>query len=140
MKRVFAVALVMSMSFAHANEITAVGAVGTILPTALVAGTTQALVQSVAGTVAITAVSSMSPFLGARSVADLEQMRDEVPALQIDMDAKEVSEVEEVRQNSVRELFSEISADDATMETLRSEFQGLTDLEILTVSLALTLQ
>lgn len=71
-------------------------------------------------------VTSLAPFAStiataqARGVAGKEQLKDELVALNDDMVAGSVKNIEEVRQPALKELFAEIAADEAQMESINS--------------------
>jgi hypothetical protein len=71
-------------------------------------------------------VTSLAPFAStiataqARGVAGEEQLKDELVALNDDMVAGSVKNIEEVRQPALKELFAEIAADEAQMESINS--------------------
>lgn len=75
-------------------------------------------------------VTSLAPFAStiataqARGVAGKEQLKDELVALNDDMAAGSVKNIEEVRQPALKELFAEIAADDAQMESINSVVQS----------------
>lgn len=71
-------------------------------------------------------VTSLAPFAStiataqARGVAGKEQLKDELVALNDDMVAGTVKNIEEVRQPALKELFAEIAADEAQMDSINS--------------------
>jgi hypothetical protein len=71
-------------------------------------------------------VTSLAPFAStiataqARGVAGKEQLKDELVALNDDMVAGSVKNIDEVRQPALKELFAEIAADEAQMESINS--------------------
>ncbi len=71
-------------------------------------------------------VTSLAPFAStiasaqARGVAGKEQLKDELVALNDDMVSGAVKSIDEVRQPALKELFAEISADEAQMESINS--------------------
>lgn len=71
-------------------------------------------------------VTSLAPFAStiataqARGVAGKEQLKDELVALNDDMVAGSVKNIEEVRQPALKELFAEIAADEAQMDSINS--------------------
>lgn len=71
-------------------------------------------------------VTSLAPFAStiataqARGVAGKEQLKDELVALNDDMVAGSVKNIEQVRQPALKELFAEIAADEAQMESINS--------------------
>lgn len=85
----------------------------------------------------ITAATSYSPSVSSgalsgtnRGVADIEQLQDELPALELDLQEGLVSEMADVRQPTLREWFGEIVADDAAMNQLRAANPAMADLQI----------
>lgn len=71
-------------------------------------------------------VTSLAPFAStiataqARGVAGKEQLKDELVSLNDDMIAGTVRSIDEVRQPALKELFAEIAADEAQMESINS--------------------
>ncbi len=81
-------ALLFVLSAAHANEVA----------------------QSSNNTLGASAFTSISSALSQRSVADVEQMRDEYAQLSGDVDAGLVTEVEEIRQPTLKAWFLELQS------------------------------
>jgi len=116
MKNVLLVlALMFTLSNAFAQEIFEATSATTLSPFA----TATRILES--GT-----VTSLAPFAStiataqARGVAGKEQLKDELVALNDDMVAGTVKNIEEVRQPALKELFAEIAADEAQMESISS--------------------
>lgn len=71
-------------------------------------------------------VTSLAPFAStiataqARGVAGKEQLKDELVSLNDDMASGSVKSIDEVRQPALKELFAEIAADEAQMESINS--------------------
>lgn len=66
-------------------------------------------------------VSTLASALGqSRGVAGKEQLKDELPALNSDIEAGIVNSIAEVRQPALKELFVEIAADEAQMNNINS--------------------
>lgn len=71
-------------------------------------------------------VTSLAPFAStiasaqARGVAGKEQLKDELVALNDDMVSGAVKSIDEVRQPALKELFAEIAADEAQMDSINS--------------------
>ena len=66
-------------------------------------------------------ISTLATAMGQhRGVADKEQLKDELVGLNNDMVAGSVKSIEEVRQPALKELFSEIAADEAKMESINA--------------------
>jgi hypothetical protein len=71
-------------------------------------------------------VSSLAPFASTiatvqiRGVAGKEQLKDELVSLNDDMMAAKVNTIDQVRQPALKELFAEIEADEAQVESIYS--------------------
>lgn len=108
-------ALMFSLSNAFAQTVVEVTSATTLSPFA----TATRLMESAT-------VTSLAPFattiatVQQRGVAGKEQLKDELVALNDDMVAGTVRTIDEVRQPALRELFAEISTDEAQMETINS--------------------
>ena len=64
-----------------------------------------------------------------RGVAGKEQLKDEMVALNDDMISGAVKSIDEVRQPALKELFEEISNDEAQMDNINSVLKSDSDLE-----------
>jgi hypothetical protein len=70
------------------------------------------------------------------SVRGSDAVLEELLALQVDLNEGLVSEIADVNQPILREMFLQMANDTALMNQLRSEHIGQSDLEILTVAVA----
>ncbi len=113
------VLLVLALMFTLSNAFAQSGIEATSATTLSPFATATRLLES--GT-----VTSLAPFAStiasaqARGVAGKEQLKDELVALNDDMVSGAVKSIDEVRQPALKELFAEIAADDAQMESINS--------------------
>lgn len=89
--------------------------------------------------------TSLSPFAStlasaqARGVAGKEQLKDELVALNDDMMRGEVRSIDEVRQPALRELFIEISQDEAQMAEIHSVVEAGSELHKIATAVTVSL-
>lgn len=73
--------------------------------------------------------ASTAATVQSRGVAGKEQLKDELVALNDDMISGAVKSIDEVRQPALKELFSEIAADQSQMDSINSVLESNSDLE-----------
>ena len=81
-------------------------------------------------------ISTLATGYNNRGVADIEQMRDELPALHADILVGAAKEIADIRQPALKELFEDIAKNDETMAKIHAAHPGKTDLVAITLAVA----
>jgi len=103
-------------------------AVGTGYAQNIIQGTTAVTLSPFVAATRLLEMTTAAPFVStlasvigqSRGVAGKEQLKDELPALNNDIESGIVHSIADVRQPALKELFAEISADEAQMNNINS--------------------
>lgn len=92
------------------------------------------------GTTAAPFISSLATIYGqSRGVAGKEQLKDELVALNSDMEAGIVNSINEVRQPALKEFFAEIAADEAQMANINAYVKSGSELHKIATAVTVSL-
>ena len=113
----------------------------------IIQGTTAVTLSPFVAATRLLELTSAGPLLSplateigqSRGVAGKEQLKDELPALNSDIEAGIVNSIAEVRQPALKELFAEIAADEAQMNNINSLVKEGSQLQKISTAVTATL-
>lgn len=137
MKKLLVIALMFSLTQAFAQSVSIFEATSatTLSPFATATKLTDAATVS---TLAPT-ITSIASEMNGRGVAGKEQLKDDLVVLNDDMIAGKVRSISDIRQPALKELFSEIAANEEHMENINSAVVEGSELHKIATAVVLTL-